>query len=147
MKASAIAIAIALCAVGCARTGSTQSPQLAFAAPVEAGPCSVGATRVVDIDVRIPVARARERIIARPAGSHLVLWIDGTVERGYSVRGVVVSPQGVPIGAPFAVSDEKHAALATLDATFVDDVSAEVTYYSSNERGFELVTTSIVCEP
>jgi hypothetical protein len=35
--------------------------------------------------------------------------------------------------------------VATLDASFASDGRAEVTYYSSSETGFELVTTSITC--
>jgi hypothetical protein len=143
-------IVFALSAAACARESQpSRAPSLAFAAPIDvpSSPCSVGDPRVVSSDPIITTKRTPEKMIGRPHGSFVVVWIDGTVETGYGVRGLLLSPQGMPIGAPFSISGAKHAALATVDATFVDDERAEVTYYSSTERGFELVSASITCGP
>jgi hypothetical protein len=138
----------ALSLVACTHETQVRAPQIAFAAPIDPpSPCAAGEPRVIGRDPTIGPARTPERTLDRPGGSHLILWVEGSVESGYEIRAQLLSPRGTPIGAPFAVSQGKHAALPTLDAMFVGDERAEVTYYSSSERGFEVVTTAIVCGP
>lgn len=87
----------------------------------------------------------RSLMLKRPAGSFLVVWIDGDAEAGYSVSALALSSAGAPMGKPFSLSDGKHAALGTLRGAFLDDDSAIVAYYSSSESAFEIVATPVVC--
>ncbi len=150
---AAVALALSTAACGGAPRDVGRAPQLSFAAPLDFvyGPCAPeGPAQVVAVNPHIDLSPSSAKSddgvdVARPGGSFLVVWSEGTVESGYSLRGLAYSPNGTPQGAPFSVSDGTHVALKPLRVTFVDDTHAMVLYYSSTERGFELVATSIVC--
>ena len=148
-----VALALSTAACGAALRDVGRAPQLSFAAPLDFvyGPCAPdGPPQIVAVNPHIDTSPSSTKSddgvnVARPGGSFLVVWSEGTVESGYSLRGLAYSPNGMAQGAPFPVSDGTHVALKPLRVTFVDDTHARVLYYSSTKRGFELVATSIVC--
>jgi len=83
-------------------------------------------------------------IVPRPGG-FLLVWMEGTIERGYVVRARALGVDGAAVGPAISLSDSTLAPLGPTRAVVRADGTGAVAYFASTGRAFQLVTAKVVC--